>query len=381
MTVQLLNMIGDGLLTVGATILIAHGSDPGADLTLILLSSSAVGIAALFGSSIMLDSINRRAALILLDVLRILAALLVTLYMTTSQSWVLALAGSCVGLSVSVYRPALSAYIGDVFSTDQRTAANSLRSLASKLSGVAGPAVAGILGALHVERYAPAVAGILAALSICAFLLGPKGTIKADLERDAHPFAAFRYVWHRSWIFAVISQGAVQIGFVSAPMSVLLPLWLAQHGATAQYGFIVAIEAAGAAITAILLIRIPRLRPEIAVPILLLQAPSVLVIAINAPSWLLYPASFALGVAMCLFGVLWIGALQEQVPATMLGRVLSVDALGNGAFSVAGLALAGFALERFSPASIAAFMTVVLIASVVGALLVPGVLRLGRAEA
>ena len=172
----------------------------------------------------------------------------------------------------------------------------------------------------------------------------------------------------------------MQIGFVSAPMSVLLPLWLAQRGAAAQYGFIVAAEAAGAALAAVVLLRIPKLRPQIAVPALLLQAPCVLVIAIGAPSWLLYPASFALGMALCVFGVLWIGALQKQVPASVLGRVLSVDALGNGAFSVAGLGLAGLALDRLTPSSIAVVMLVVLIASVLAALPVPGVLTLGNSE-
>jgi hypothetical protein len=78
MAVQLLNMIGDGLLTVGVAILIANGpiadgDDPGAGLTLFLMSSAVVGIAALFGSSIVLDSVNRRAALTLLDDFRILA--------------------------------------------------------------------------------------------------------------------------------------------------------------------------------------------------------------------------------------------------------------------------------------------------------------------
>jgi hypothetical protein len=83
---------------------------------------------------------------------------------------------------------------------------------------------------------------------------------------------------------------------------------------------------------------------------------------------------------VCVFGVLWIGALQEQVPAAMLGRVLSVDALGNGAFSVAGLGLAGLALDRLSLSSIAVIMLVVLIASVLAALPVPGVLTLGHRE-
>jgi MFS family permease len=170
-------MVGDGLLTVGVAILIANGQgeDPRAGLTLFLMSSAVVGIAALFGSSIVLDSVNRRAALILLDVFRILAALLVTGYLVTNQRWLLAVAGCCVGLSVSVYRPALSAYIGDVFTADRRTAANSLRSLASKVASVLGPAVAGTIGALHAERFIPATAGVLALLSIAAFLIGPNG--------------------------------------------------------------------------------------------------------------------------------------------------------------------------------------------------------------
>jgi len=51
--------------------------------------------------------------------------------------------------------------------------------------------------------------------------------------------------------------------------------------------------------------------------------------------------AFAFGIALELFFVFWLTALQQRVPRESLSRVNSYDALGSMMFGPIGLALAG----------------------------------------
>lgn len=383
MTIQLLNMVGDGLLIVGTTMLIVAGGRADRDLPAFLVASSVSTVSALFGASVLLDSLSRRRTLMTIDTVRAAAAVSVAVYLYAPATALAVLAGLLVGLSVAVYRPALNAYIGGTVPDSDRRAANALRSLSSKISSIAGPALAGLLTSLGLGFLLPEIAGVLAAVSFVAFYVGPTGDRQRDGDRveemdSTSRFAGFHYVKSRPWILTIISQGAIQIGLVSAPMLVIVPMWLAARDGSDQYGYLVAIEAMGATLAALALTRSGAAVPAwTAMPMLLLQAGVLVVIATGASSVWLYPSYFALGVGMSVFGVLWIGALQDHVPDDLLGRVLSIDELGNNVLSTIGLVLAGVVVTAMSLASTAAVALVILVASVVAAVFVPGVVSLG----
>ncbi|MEE4026078.1 MFS transporter [Gordonia sp. PKS22-38] len=379
LSVQLFNMLGDGLLTVGLTLIVVSVSQSPADLTLLLACSTATGLVALLGSSIWLDAFNRRHTLILIDVGRVIAALLSVAYMVSSQTWLLVLIGITAGISVALYRPAFSAYIGDIAAPEDRHSANALRSTASKLSSIAGPALAGLLASVDAEMTIPILAGVLACVSIIGFTLGPAGmTPERHWRMSGFSTDGFRFVWSHKWVMAIIAQGAIQIGFVSAPITLIVPLWLSNQHASGQYGYAMAVESAGALIATLLFMRGVRIPAILAMPVLVLQGAVLLVLICDAPTPLIYPAYFVLGLAMGIFGTLWISALQASVPAELLGRVLSIDALGNSAFSLVGILITGLALGHLSFGEVSTASLVVLIASVVLAALVPGVLTLGH---
>ncbi|UVF79125.1 MFS transporter [Gordonia mangrovi] len=376
---QLFNMLGDGLLTVGLTLIVVNVSQSATALTLLLACSTAAGIVALLGSSIWLDAFNRRRTLIVIDVGRVIAAVLRVAYLVSEQTWLLVLIGITAGISVALYRPAFSAYIGDIAAPDDRHAANALRSTASKLSSIAGPALAGVLANVDAQMAIPILAGLLACVSIAGFTLGPPGmTPERHWRMSGFSTAGFRFVWSHKWVMAIIAQGAIQIGFVSAPITLIVPLWLSDQHASGQYGYAMAIEAVGALTATLLFTRGVRIPATLGMPVLVLQGAVLLVVICGAPTILIYPAYFVLGLAMGIFGTLWISALQATVPAELLGRVLSIDALGNSAFSLVGILITGLALGYLSFGEVSTASLAVLIASVVLAALVPGVLTLGR---
>jgi hypothetical protein len=57
--------------------------------------------------------------------------------------------------------------------------------------------------------------------------------------------------------------------------------------------------------------------------------------------------AFAAGVASDVFEVLWITALQDNIPTEALSRVSSYDYLGSLAFVPIGLAVSGWAVAQY----------------------------------
>jgi hypothetical protein len=91
--------------------------------------------------------------------------------------------------------------------------------------------------------------------------------------------------------------------------------------------------------------------------------------------------AFAAGVASDVFEVLWITALQNNIPADALSRVSSYDYLGSLAFVPIGLAVSGWAVATFGVEATMWACAALCLTSAIG-LLDPQVrgLRAGRAD-
>lgn len=378
LSMQLVNMVGDGLLLMGTTLIIISKSDASRNLTLFLVSSAISGAITLMSAALALDSVSRRRVLIGIDVIRIFTAVLVAVFERASCcTTLLVIIGLCVGFSVPVYRPALNSYIGDIVPDELRRSANSLRSLSARISAIAGPALAAVLASLGAYRVIPLIVVVLAVASAATFRLGPTGNVPVEMNwQKREALAGFRHVRSQPWIFAVITHGAVQFGFVGAPLTIIAPLWFASKSDPEHYGYLAAVEALGAAV-AILIVRSRRIPTWIAMPVLLTKIIALGVIAINASVVWLYPGYFVLGAGAGVFGILWVSALHEHVPAHLLGRVLAIDALGDNVLTTAGFFLTGVAVHCFAISMIADAAIGVLVVSCLVAAAVPGVISLG----
>jgi hypothetical protein len=69
--------------------------------------------------------------------------------------------------------------------------------------------------------------------------------------------------------------------------------------------------------------------------------PPFFLLAFQAPVWLAAVSMLAIGVAIDVFEVLWLTAVQEHIPGDKLSRVTSWDALGSFALGPVGLVLVG----------------------------------------
>ncbi len=78
-----------------------------------------------------------------------------------------------------------------------------------------------------------------------------------------------------------------------------------------------------------------------------------------------------MGVGEQIFSVLWVTAIQREVPDRLLSRVFSLDYLGSLALLPAGLALAGPAADLVGRTQLLLFGGVVSIVTIVPVLAMP----------
>ena len=379
--VQTLNMLGDGLLAVGVPILLAGRGAGATHLGAYTAVFGVAAVASLLFASGFIDTFTRRTVLLGADALRLLSVAGLGLYVAGTASTTLLIAcGAAAGIGISVFRPAYSAYIGEIVDSELRRSANALRSFSSKVSSVIAPGAVGLIALLGSTAYVLPAAAVFTAASVVVLLGLPTGGGGVSRE-EFRPLDGAREVLARPWVLGVVAQGALQIGLVVTPLTVLVPVWLADRAVVDQYGFMMAIDAAGALLGAVAAMRIrTRLIGIVAMASLTLQAPLLAAIAVDAPIWAWYVGYFLSGVSMAVFGVLWVGALQQHVPEAALGRVFSIDALANASLAPVGALIAVAVAAHVSMHVAAAAGLVVLLASIVMVLPVRGIATFGTTE-
>jgi MFS family permease len=379
--VQTLNMLGDGLLAVGVPILLAGRGAGAAHLGAYTAAFGVAAVASLLFASGFIDTLTRRTVLLGADALRLLSVAVLGLYVAGTASTMLLIAsGAAAGIGISVFRPAYSAYIGEIVDCELRRSANALRSFSSKVSSVIAPGAVGLIALVGSTAYVLPAAAVFTVASVLVLLGLPTGGGGVSRE-EFRPLDGAREVLARPWVLGVVAQGALQIGLVVTPLTVLVPVWLADRAVVDQYGFMMAIDAAGALLGAVAAMRIrSRLIGLVAMAALTLQAPLLAAIALDAPIWAWYVGYFLSGVSMAVFGVLWVGALQQHVPEAALGRVFSIDALANASLAPVGALIAVAVAAHVSMDVAAAAGLVVLLASIAMVLPVRGIATFGNLE-
>jgi DHA3 family tetracycline resistance protein-like MFS transporter len=74
---------------------------------------------------------------------------------------------------------------------------------------------------------------------------------------------------------------------------------------------------------------------------------ALLPFAFKLPIPALITSMFFSGMCTSVFALIWTHTLQEMVPAKMLGRVYSIDALGSFVLLPIGFSLSGWGTDRF----------------------------------
>jgi DHA3 family tetracycline resistance protein-like MFS transporter len=385
MTVSLL---GDGIFLVAvAWQAYAISNAPGA-LAVLGIAMTVAHIAFLLVGGAVSDRFDRRRVMLCSDALRGTAiAVMAALSLSGSLGLGRMVALVAVyGAGTAFFGPAFDAVVPDVLPPEELPRANALdqfiRPIALRL---AGPAVGGLLiGAFGVgAAFAVDAASFGAsAAALAAMRPGPRRPPREGASMLREIRAGVSYVRANVWLWGTFLAATFGYLVFMGPAEVLLPYVIKNelHGSARDLGFVFAAGGVGAVGAAVLMSRgeLPRRAITFFYASWTLATLAIVGYGLAATTWQLMVASLAFNGLETAGTIVWATMKQRHVPASLLGRVSSLDWL----ISI-GLLPLSFALTGPAVAALGARGTLV-VAGVVGAvitlapLMLPGMRDLER---
>lgn len=360
---QAVSTIGNQMYPIALAVLVIQRGMGAGGLGLILATQGvAIGIGTLLSGSVG-DRWRRTTVMIGSDVLRFAGVLPLAVVGRAIPVGALLAVVFVTGCGEGLFQPAYNAVVPRLVPESLLLPANSLNGLSVQTAVLVGPALAGVLASftsvtvvfwidiatfaasfgtlvlvrelgLAVAETQPAVAEIDA---------GGPGQARGALRRAVADFAeGVRTVRERSWIGAVILLATLIMTLTTAPAYVLLPIEAhLRLGGPAAFGAATAAVGLGAIVGSLAAGKIRTARPGIVAltGLFLLSTSWAALATLPLAGVIVFWALGGMGVAV--FNVLWMTALQRDVPDHLLGRVISLDMLGSMALMPVGFAITG----------------------------------------
>ena len=385
MTVSLL---GDGIFLVAIAWEAYVLWNAPAALSIVGIGMTVPTIAFLLPGGVVTDRLDRRRVMLAADAVRAaaVAGLAALALGGALRFWELVALVAVYGVGTAFFTPAFDAVVPDLLPAGDLPAANSLdqfvRPVAMRLAGPAlGGALVGVsAGAAFVVdavSFAASGAAVLA-------MRPPRARVEAPEPAWAALKAGLRFVRRRVWLWGTLLSAALAYLAFLGPTEVLLPYVVKNDlGASARaLGLVFAAGGVGAVGAALVMGQRGQPRRDVTF-IYAVWTLATLAVA----GYGLATAVWQLAVACLLFNALeaagtivWATLKQRHVPASMLGRVSSLDWL----ISI-GLLPLSFALTAPVAAAVGARATLVGAAAIggaitLGALFLPGMRDVEGAE-
>lgn len=351
---QTLSNVGNQMLPVALAVLVLSRGHGVKALGLVLAAQTvALGVGALAATAVG-DRWRRTRTMAVADTARVLAVAGVAALPRGAPILALVLLVLVTGVGEGLFQPAYQAVVPRVVPGEALQAANGLTAFSVHAATIAGPALAGVLCA----AWGPSVTlwvdvgTFLVSLGTLVSIREPVPPREArevtpglgqavramgvDLRDGVHA------VLVRRWLAATIGSVTLVTMLAAAPTLLLLPVIARQRlGGDGGYGAVLSATGVGAVVGSVLAVRLRTRRPGlVAICFSVLNAVSMAGLAVlNLPGVMVAWAVAALGVTT--FNVLWITALQRDVPDHLLGRVMALDWLGSTCFMPIGYLLAG----------------------------------------
>jgi len=250
------------------------------------------------------------------------------------QIWHLYVSYALFGAASAFSVPALGAIIPELVPEEILLAGNAVQGLSRQGARVGGPVIGGLLVATVGPPAAFAFDALTFFVSAGAVALTHARPLASEARRSIlrEIQEGFAFVFSVQWLWVTIFGWSLIVAAFVGALAVALPLLVTTvlGGGAVTYGIISAAIGVGEAIgaTGIAQVRIRRS-----------GAAMYLFGALNGVAFFIYGlvptvpgalvASAISGLSFACFGVLWVTALQKNVPRRLLGRVTSVDYFGG----------------------------------------------------
>jgi MFS family permease len=379
---QVTSVVGSSvsLIALPALVLPARGATA---FGLVIASEAAAGVLMLLFGGVIADRYSRSLVMAISDAVCVAGVAGFLAYAESGPLPLLMAAACLVGVGGAIYRPAHRAAMPQVVPEELLQKANALESATMRLGGAAGALLGGVLIATVGARGAFAFDLATYAVSLVTLLwLRLPALRTGDVQPGVKAVLAeardgVREVRRRPWALVIMIQGTLQVFFLFAPNSALVPIVSQQRWGPAAYGWLSASASIGMMLGSAVAGRIRTKRPGLwamnaLVPCAIL--PLCLALPVSLPLWCLVEVLAWGGIG--IFFVLWFTALQTEFPPEVHGRVFSLESIGNFALQPIAIAVAPLLASTIGMGAFVAIAVFVMVASTYGVFLVRGVTEL-----
>jgi MFS family permease len=341
--------IGNGIMPIALAfgVLDLPGATP-TSLSIVLAAQAVPLVIMLPIGGVVADRLGRARVIAITDVVLSAFVFAVAALFATGNATIPLLAGLSfiMGILNGLWWPAMSGLVPDVMGDDEHLqSANAYISVASNGGLIAGNAIGGLLVAAFGSGIAIAIDAmtfLVAGLLVFTFRHVSKPnqseeSMLGDLVHGWRVFTSFTWVWVITLSFSFIVMVLRGAEEVMGPV-----LALEEYGGAAGWALVLACMSVGLLVGAVVGSRLSVRRPMLFGMLICLTLPVWLAcLAFALPLPVVALGAFAWGLAIELFMVFWMTALQTNVPREALSRVMAYDAMGSLMFGPIGLALAG----------------------------------------
>jgi len=351
-TGQTVSSFGNAVRSVALPFqLLALGASP-LQLGIAVGINTATSVAFLLLGGAIADRFPRRAIILASDLLGGCVVALIALLSGAGQLRIehVYLAAVGLGAADAFQSPAYSAIIADLVPANILRAGNAARLLGRSLARIVGPTVGGLMVALAGPAPAFGIDALTFLFSFATLLLAkpprranaPRASILSEIRQGFAYVFSVPWLWTTNVYFMLVNVAYAGQSGVMTPLLVRDDL-----GSGAEtFGAITAAYGVGTIVASFVVAQLVMRRPGRPMfAFELLAGLSVLAIGLVPIPPAVVVLMTLVGVGLSSSTVIWQAMLQRHVPERMLGRVLSIDLLGNSVMNpiapIAAAALVG----------------------------------------
>jgi MFS family permease len=334
--------------------LLSLGASP-LQLGFALAIETATSVAFLLLGGALADRLQRRTLILASDLLGGCVVAGVALLSATGQLRIehVYVAAVALGAADAFLSPAYNAIIADLVPAEILRAGNAVRLLGRSLTRIAGPTVGGLAVALVGPATAFGIDAFTFLISFGTLLLadparratGPAAPILRDIREGIAHVLSVRWLWTTTMYFMLVN-----VAFAGA--GVMTPLLVRDTlgGDARMYGSISAAYGVGTVVASIGIAQLSTRRPErVLFAFEVLAALFTLAIGLVPILPFVVLSMAVTGAALASSTVIWEALLQRQVPERMLGRISSINLLGNSLINPLGPIVAAAVIGAVGP--------------------------------
>jgi MFS family permease len=331
MTVSLL---GDGIFLVAMAWQVYAVWNAPAALSAVGIAMTVPTIVCLLPGGVVSDRMSRRAIMLAADAVRAVAITVLAALSLSGRIEIWEIAGLAMlyGAGTAFFTPAFEALVPDILPASDLPAANSLDQFVRPIAlRLAGPAVGGWI----IAAFGPGVAFAADAASFLAAGAAvlamrplprhaPEGlSVMADIR------SGLAFIRGRTWIWGTLVSAAFAYLLFLGPTEVLLPYIVKNglHGSAGMLGAVFAAGGIGSIGAAVLMGQRdqPRRQVTFIYVVWTLATLAVAGYGLATATWQLVVACLLFNALETAGTIVWATLKQRHVPASMLGRVSSLD--------------------------------------------------------